>query len=212
MTFLADTDKHAISSKIREAEQRTSGELVTVIAASSDNYLYIPTLWAALLALLFPGLASLLALPLNVGAIYLVQVSLFIVLALLFLWPPIRSRIVPRSVQYRRASRHAHELFFIEGLHLTAQRTGVMIFVSLAERYVEIIADKGISEHVDDAIWQRIVNDFIDDVHRGQVTDGFVKAVDSCGAVLQEYFPEEKKDENQAGNELPDHLITIGFD
>lgn len=205
MAHLKAAEKQALVARIREIESQTSGELVTVIAQSSDNYLYIPTLWAALLALLLPGLVSLLALPLESDLVYLLQVSLFLLLAITFRWQPLRRRIVPRATQHQRASRHAHELFFIEGLHLTKERTGVMIFVSLAERYVEIIADRGISDKVDPAVWRDIVETFIKDVRRNDIAQGYMTAIDRCGTLLQEQFPGQADDHN----ELPDHLIEV---
>lgn len=205
MAHLTAAEKQALVDRIREIESQTSGELVTVIAQSSDNYLYIPTLWAALLALLLPGLVSLLALPLQSEWVYLLQVGLFVLLAVTFRWQPLRRRIVPRTIQHQRASRHAHELFFIEGLHLTAERTGVMIFVSIEERYVEIIADRGISDKVDAAVWRDIVETFVQDVRRDEIAQGYMTAIDSCGVLLQEQFPGQADDRN----ELPDHLIEV---
>jgi len=205
MNKLNDKDRETINRRIREIESECNAELVTVIAQSSDDYRYIPLLWAALLALMLPGVVSLFNLPLTIGQSYLAQVAAFFVFAVLLSWGPIKSRVVPKSVQHRRARRHAHELFFIEGLHLTESRSGVMIFVSLAERYVEIIADQGISRRVKASVWQEIVDVFIDDVKRDSVADGYVKAINACGIQLQEHFPGSTKN----ANELPDHLIEI---
>ncbi|MFK8020635.1 MAG: TPM domain-containing protein [Pseudomonadales bacterium] len=205
MNRLNNKDREIINRRIREIESECNAELVTVIAQSSDDYRYIPLLWAALLALMLPGVVSLLNLPLTIGQSYLAQVAAFFVFAALLSWGPIKSHVVPKSVQHRRARRHAHELFFIEGLHLTESRSGVMIFVSLAERYVEIIADQGISSRVNGSVWQEIVDVFIDDVKRDSVADGYVKAINACGVQLQKHFPGSTKN----ANELPDHLIEI---
>ncbi len=55
MAFMNNSDKQRISAAIEAIERQTSGELVTVITRCSDDYRYIPYLWAALLALLVPG-------------------------------------------------------------------------------------------------------------------------------------------------------------
>ncbi len=205
MKHLTAAEKTALAARIREIESQTSGELVTVIVSQSDNYLYIPTLWAALLALAFPGLVSLLALPLQAEWIYIIQVGLFLALALMFRWPPLQRYVVPKTIQHQRASRYAHELFFIKGLHLTRQQTGIMIFVSVAEHYVEIIADRGISTKVDAAVWRDVVAEFVENVGDNEIAKGYLAAINRCGAVLQQHFPAQEDDRN----ELPDHLIEI---
>lgn len=205
MQHLSEQNKQELCEQIRAVEASCNAELVTVIARQSDEYYYIPVLWAALSALLLPGLISLFDLPLNVGDTYLLQIAVFIVFAALLSWPPTKFRVIPKNVQFRRASLHAHELFFIEGLHITENRSGVMIFVSLAERYVEIIADHGIAEKIDQSVWQDIVDDFIEDVRRGNTASGYQRAVERCGSLLKEHFPGG----SNAANELPDHLIEL---
>ncbi len=205
MQHLSEQNKQALCEQIRAIESSCNAELVTVIARQSDEYHYIPVLWAALTALLLPGLISLLDLPLNVGDTYMLQIVVFLVFALLLSWPALKFRVVPKNVQFRRASLHAHELFFIEGLHITENRSGVMIFVSLAERYVEIIADHGIAEKIDQGVWQDIVDEFIVEVRRGNTAAGYQRAVERCGALLKEHFPGG----SNAANELPDHLIEL---
>lgn len=205
MQHLSEQDKRELCEQIRGIEASCNAELVTVITQQSDEYYYIPVLWAALTALLLPGLISLLDFPLTVGDSYLLQIAVFVVFALLLSWPPIKFRVIPKNVQYRRASLHAHELFFIEGLHITENRSGVMIFVSLAERYVEIIADHGIADKIDQTVWQEIVDDFIVDVSRGNTAGGYQSAVERCGKLLKEHFPGG----SSAANELPDHLIEL---
>lgn len=205
MKALNAQQKKQLSERIRTVEASCNAELVTVIARQSDDYLYIPMLWSALLALMLPGCVSLLDIPLTVGEVYLLQVVVFVGAAMLLSTPAVKFRVVPKAVMHKRASRHAHELFFIEGLHLTGERSGVMIFVSENERYVEIIADHGISKHVSNSVWQDIVKEFVMDVKAGEIHQGYMKAIDGCGSLLQQHFPGAAKN----SNELPDHLIEI---
>ena len=204
MAFMTDSDRARIGAAIRDVESRTGGELVAVVAQASDDYYYIPTLWAALLAILLSGIAELFAL-LPTGLNLTVELGLFIALALAFRWSPLKMRLVPGAVKRARAAVLARAQFLEQNLYATRDRTGVLIFVSVAEHYVEVLADKGINDRVDPAVWQHAVDAFVTRVRAGQVADGFVEAVERCGVVLIEHFPRTPGD----ADELPNHLIEI---
>ena len=113
----------------------------------SSDYRLVPLAWAAALALVVP--APLIYLTLwPASVIYLVQLVVFIAAALALSLPAIRFHIVPRRTQHERAHAEAMRQFFAHGLHQTENRTGVLIFASLAERYAEIVADAGIHAKV----------------------------------------------------------------
>ena len=205
MTFLSEADKQRIAEAIRDAEMKTSGELVTVIARSADTYLYIPILWASIAALTLPAIVLLLTVDLQFPLLYLLQIATFMGLALLFRWNPLKMRLIPKAIKNRRAGRLAWEQFFAQNLHLTQQRTGVLLFVSVAERYVEIIADKGINDIVKRNAWDDIVADFTKRVKSKEIPEGFLSAISACGKLLAESFPRPEGDVD----ELPNRLIEI---
>jgi putative membrane protein len=97
--------------------------------------------------------------------------------------------------------------FWAQRLNKTKERTGVLIFVSLAERYAEIIADAGINEKVTPEVWENAVSALTAGIRQGRVGDGLVAAIAQCGAVLAEHFP--LPDGSVNPNELPDKLIEI---
>ena len=199
--------KQQIAERIRQIETQTLGELVTVIARRSDDYFYIPSLWAALLALLTPLATQFFWLQLTINQLVLLQLGCFTVLVLLFRWPPLTLLLVPKTIQHTRCQRRAQELFFMEGLHLTQGRTAVMLFVSEAEKYVEILADAGIDAEVADEQWDALVDNFVSHVKAGQVAQGFLETIDGCGQLLIKHFP--VTDSRVNPNELSDHLIEI---
>ena len=205
MAFLTDSEKQQIAAAIAAVELKTQGELVTVITRCSDAYRYIPLLWAALLALLVPGALSVLENPLPGDIAYLAQICTFLGAAALFNWLPLKMRLIPAEVKQLRAHRIAREQFFLQNLHSTRDRTGVLLFVSVAERYVEIIADQGINAVVAPDAWQSIVTTFIGRVRQRQVADGFLTAIAACGELLADHFP--ATDDNR--NELPNHLVEL---
>jgi len=205
MAFITDDDRQRIRAAIEAAELRTRGEFVTVIARESDDYLYIPILWAALISLAIPGLAQLSLVPWLVAHTYSIQVVAFVLIAVLFRLPAIKHRLIPTYVQRQRAHQIALEQFFLQNLHGTEERTGVLLFVSVGEHYVEIIADKGINDRVEPGAWDAVVQGFVADVRRGRVADGFVESIERCGRLLETHFPIGVGDRN----ELPDHLIEL---
>jgi putative membrane protein len=203
--FLTDQEKQNISDAIRTAESQTSGEIVTVIAQAADDYFYIPTLWAGLLALLTPGLLLTLPVEIDYTLIYGTQVLVFVVASMLFRWTPLKLALIPKPIKHRRASRLAHEQFILQGLHQTRERNGLLLFVSVAERYVEIIADQGINDCVQKDTWSSIVGEFVGHVKQRKIADGFIAAIKQSGDILQQHFPAEPVNKN----ELPNHLIEL---
>lgn len=205
MAFITNSERQQIAAAIAAAELKTRGELITVITRSSDTYRYIPFLWAALLALLVPGILSLFENPLPLNIAYLVQICTFLGAAAMFNWMPLKIRLIPTAVKRLRAHRLAQEQFFLQNLHMKSERTGVLLFVSAAEHYVEIIADKGINDAVTDDAWQLIIQNFVQHVRQQQVTDGFLTAIAACGELLADHFPATDKNIN----ELPNHLVEL---
>jgi putative membrane protein len=204
MKLLTDQEQEKVAAAISDVESRTDAELVTVLASQADAYVYIPTLWAAGAALLAPWVLGFLPLWLELGDVLLIQLLVFVVFALLLRFPPIMFRLVPKSVRYWRASSLARRQFLEQNLHHTKGDTGLLIFVAEAEHYVEILADRGISQHVPDERWQSIVAAFVEHVKAGRTIDGFIECIEGCGELLIEHIPATEQK-----NELPNHLIVI---
>ncbi|MBX9863690.1 MAG: TPM domain-containing protein [Hyphomicrobium sp.] len=203
LTF-SETDEHRIAEAITNAERKTSGEIVAVVSSESSTYLYAPFLWASVAALLTPW-PLILWTWWPASWVYLAQVAVFAAVLLLTLPRPIRYRLVPARVKRARAHRRAMEQFVAQNLHTTAGRTGVLIFVSVAERHAEIIADTAIDGRVPKGTWKSIVARLTGAFGNGQPVEGFVTAIDEVGAHLATHFPPGSCDVN----ELPDHLIVL---
>jgi putative membrane protein len=196
-------DHEAVSGAIREAEKHTSGQIVCVLAHSSSAYAHVPILWASALALFTPWPLIHLT-EWSVQRIFLLQLVVFIVAGLLFSWMPVRLWLVPRALQRVRAHRAAIEQFVVRGISRTKNRTGVLIFVSLAEHYARIVADEGIAAKVQHADWQDAVDALTAHMRDGRITEGLIAAVERCGAVLAIHAPADG-----SPNELPDRLYVV---
>ncbi|SDZ88088.1 TPM domain-containing protein [Microbulbifer marinus] len=202
--MLTSEYRRRVADTIKEVEARTDAELVTVLARTADNYLYISTLWAAFLALLLAPLLQFLPWWLEYQQAFTLQWILFIALAVLFRWRPLTMRLVPKKVKYWRASNLARRQFLQQELHSTQGRLGLLIFVAEAEHYVEILADRGLAEHISNDNWQEIVENFIHEIKRGKTGEAFLHCIEKCGELLQEAAPA-----SAIKNELPNHLIIL---
>jgi putative membrane protein len=203
MAMISDEDRARIADAIRAAEARTSGEIFCVLAQRASGYGLAPLGWAAALALIVPlPLIYLTTWPASV--IYALQLAAFVAAAIVLSRPRLRLRLVPKWARHDRVHSTAMRQFWAQRLHKTQARTGVLIFVSLAERYAEIIADAGINEKVSPVVWDNTVAALTAAVKDGRIGDGFVAAIAQCGAVLAEHFPAAPGSVNP--DELPDKL------
>jgi putative membrane protein len=200
---LTKEDHEVISTAIGDAEARTSGQIVCVLAHSSSAYAYVPILWASVLALFVPW-PLIDFTPWSVQRIFLIQLAVFIVAGLAFSLTPLRRLLIPRAVQRARAHRAALEQFVVRRVAHTKNRTGVLIFVSLAERYARIVADEGVAEKVLGSEWQSAIDALTGHMRAGRIASGFTAAIERCGAVLAAHAPPDG-----SVNELPDRLYVM---
>jgi putative membrane protein len=200
---LSKEDHEAVSAAIRDAESRTRGQIVCVLAHASSGYTYVSILWASVLALAAP-LPMILFTQWSVQRIYLLQLAVFIVAGFLFSLGPLRFALVPGVVKRARAHRAAVEQFVLRGISRTTNRCGVLVYVSLAEHYARIIADIGIAEKVPAAEWQAAIDALTAHMSEGRIAPGFIAAIERCSAVLAAHAPPDG-----SPNTLPDRLYVM---
>jgi len=201
---LSANDRKRISAAIRAAEARTSGEIVCVLAQSSSNSTTLPVFIAAIVALALPWLL-VAATALAVERILSLQILVFVALCVLLCLPRARTALVPRAVRRAVAHRAAMEQFEIRGIAKTTDRTGILIFVSQAERYARIVADEGIAARVPQARWQGAVDALTAHMRDGRIADGFVAAIEACANELAAHFPHT----GASRDELPNRIYLI---
>ncbi len=218
-----------IGDAIAAAEARTSGEIFCVLARRVSSYRDISLGWAAAAALLLPlglipfgfdpawipGLgdgwqaAHLSSTDVVVGqslaAYALIQSAVFVTAFLLTSIPAVRRVVTPRSVRRARVRRAAMEQFLAHGLHITRERTGVLIFAALSDHQVEIVADEGIHSKVDQVVWADAVEALARGMKKNDPAAGFEAAITLCGDVLAEHFPPRADNPN----EIKDRLVLI---
>jgi putative membrane protein len=189
----------AIEAAVREAERRTSGEIVPMVVPRSDGYPGVRAVTAAILA--FAAGVVLLASPLD-PRVWLPPTELAAFAAGYWLAgrPPLLRLLLTDSAREAAVERAARLAFLEGGLVETRDRTGILIYVSLLERRVEIVADRGIHERVEAGTWDEVVRIVLDGVREGRAGDGLARAVRRCGDILAERFPRRPDDTDELAN------------
>ncbi|WP_293675922.1 TPM domain-containing protein [uncultured Phenylobacterium sp.] len=230
--FLKPGDLEAVEAAVRAAEIRTTGEIYCVVAEESSDYHATPLAWAAGVALLAPAVMLLAGVHVTapdmamfggwtadqvedvgeataraalIGTL-LMQGLLFVVTLFVVAIPPVRRALTPRGMKRDRVRQRAEEQFLAKNLHATRERTGVLIYVSAAERMAELIADESIDAQVDASVWAQAMAALTDGLRRGDPAAGFAAAIAQCADILADRFPARFGDNP---NELPDAVVVL---
>ena len=139
------------------------------------------------------------------GLIYLVQLLTFLLILYLATRNAVRYRLVPRQTRRARCHQEALKQFVAHGLEHTERRTGVLIFLSVAERYAEVMADAGIDQKVTQDVWAGCVRSLTAEASGGRIAQGFATAIALCTEVLARHFPPGAINRN----ELPNAIIEL---
>ncbi|HEX4183445.1 MAG TPA: TPM domain-containing protein [Caulobacteraceae bacterium] len=217
--MLSKTDHDRIHAAIAAAEQRTSGEIFCVVAQEAGHYREVAFAWAAAVALLAPPLSMLLGLrpsfymaavmtlldngwvASHVGGLNAavaaalvgyaaVQAGLFILVLTIMLLAPVRRLLTPAPLKHAQVHTRAMEQF-AHRLHTTRAATGVLVFASLAEHRVEIVADEAIHAMVGRETWDRAIQAALKSIRAGDTAAGLIAAVEICGQVLAQHCPSD---------------------
>ncbi|CAM5763401.1 membrane protein [Labrys miyagiensis] len=229
--LLTQQDHDRIAAAITAAEARTSGEIYCIVAHSVATYRWIPVTLAAVAVLLTPLIVSLFApdlhrwpvigtdwssgnltgtdadaaVALGLRALSLLQIAIFAVVAMLA-WPRrVRLWLAPPAMRRRKVLHAARSQFLAQGLEQTRDRTGLMLFIALAERQAVLIADEGIDSRVEQDVWDDTVAQLTKAAGAGHVVEGLAAAIDQCGDILARHFPPESLPVDQ----LPNRVVEL---
>lgn len=221
---ITEADRAAVSAAVAAAEAKSAGEIVTIIAAESNTFHDVAVLWSALVAFLALAVLALFPdsyLPLVDRVLgrwasewtphHILSLALtaatakFFAMWLLQLWRPLRLALVPSALKGARVRDRAVRYFKVGAERRTSGRTGILIYLSLAEHRAEIVADEAIASKVAPEVWGDAMGAMIAEIRAGRPGAGMVAAVERVGDVLAQHFPRAEDDRN----ELPDRLIEL---
>lgn len=199
---LSQTDKDAIATTIGDIERRSSAEIVVVAAQTSSDYSSAATL-AAGLAVLAGGMLTALFWPaLPAWLLVAGQTALFALLLALHLAVGLGHRLTPQPLRAARAKRAAAVEFAKLVGGLTSDKRGLLIYLSAAERHIEIVADRGIAAVLADDEWQRVVDRFTADAAIKGVGPALLDALAACGTLLVAACPAEAGQRNELSDRV----------
>ncbi len=188
---IAGDSRAKIAAAIAAVEARTHARFALVIVPASDAYLFYPVVWGFAAAVFLTGLAAVFRPDLGIGIGVALNAALTVALALIFDLPVLRFRLVPRRVKHAHARALARREFAARVIGAREQRPCLLFFVSLGERYVEVLADRELHERVGAATWERLVADFTARARAGDIVPGFIAAVETCGSILETHAPRQ---------------------
>jgi putative membrane protein len=203
--FFTAEEKERLKATTHEVESRTIGEIVVMVVDHSDHYIEAEVLGSVLLG-------SLLSLILSV-LFFHASLWFYIPLSFLFFFPfwfvfikveALKKLFIGSRRREEAVSLRAERAFFERGLYKTKKNTGVLFFLSLLERKVWVLADKGIHEKMDQGTLNRFANEVSRGVREGRACDALSHAIQEIGVLLARHFPITAGDTD----ELSDDVIT----
>jgi putative membrane protein len=221
---LTEADRDTISAAVAAAELRSAGEIVTIVTERSDRYHDVALVWSAFVAFLALTVYALFSgfylslidrllghwqhdwTPREVLALATLAATLkFTGMWLMQQWQPLRLFLVPAPLKHARVRGRAITLFRVGAERRTTGRTGILIYLSLAERRAEIVADEAIASKVAPDVWGEAMAAMLAEIKAGRVGAGMAAAVSKVGDVLAQHLPRSADDRN----ELPDRVIEV---
>lgn len=202
-TFFSPAEQEQIRNAIVSAESGTSGEIVPMVVDRSDDYREAEL--AAALAL-----ASLVALPVLLyfhhdTIWWFLPVTMLLLIPMFYCVRHMPFLLLP-FISRRRAGQAVRERalrsFCEHGLHRTQGETGVLIYISLLERRVWILGDRGINARIAPTAWQEMVEQVVAGIRNGNPAQALCTVIHSCGELLKVHFPVAADDVNELRNDL----------
>jgi len=199
--FFTQEERQRIEEAVRAAELRTSGEIVPMVVDASYDYPRAEILGGGLLALALAVTTSWAFLHESLWHF----LWIFAVAYLPAVWsiralPPLKRRLIsPREVA-EEVEEKAIVSFVEQGLHRTRDATGILILISLFERRVHVLADKGINDVVPPGTWDGIVEIVTDGVRRDDACNALCVAIARCADLLETNFPRKADDTDELPN------------
>ena len=202
--FFTEEEKERLKATVHDVESKTIGEVVVMVVDHSDHYIEAEVLGGILLGSLLSLIATLLYFHSSIWSYIPLSFLFFFPCRFLFQRVDILKRLFIGIRKKEEAVRlRAERVFFERGLYKTKKNTGVLFFLSLLERKVWVLADKGIYEKMNQETLNRFANEVSRGIKENQACEALSKAIQEIEVLLSQHFPITPDDTD----ELPDDVM-----
>lgn len=189
MTKLSSEERVRLAAACEAAEKRTSARLSVVTVPISDRYALYPLVFGGTAAFLIFAVLAVFFHHMPLREAFIVTAVAAALATFLLDWMPLRLMLVPRHAKNWECWELAHRAFASRILAQNDRKTGILLFVSFGEHYVEVVTDRDVDRHVPQSVWDAIINDFLAAARAGKVGEGLPQAVEACAKVLEQHYP-----------------------
>jgi len=197
----SDTKKY-IKDLISDIESKSDAEIRVVLAQSCDRYRYSIFIYSLFATLLVPFGVKATGIYITQTNLMALAVAIFLFVSFVLEYSDIKYRIIPKKVKNDRCEKIALAQFYKLGINKTKNHKAILLFVSLNERYIRVVADENIKQKIDDNFWKSIVKEFISFAKEEQIDKGLIHIVKKCGEVLEGNFSKTARKENELSDEI----------
>jgi len=205
--FLTESEENRIIESVKNAEKKTSGEIVPMIVSTSYDYPIADIAGASLFSLPLALIGAHFIGPLFAVGTQNVWVFLGFEIILFFLFYVIVKNVLFLKRMFISDNQILEEVreaavinFYKHGLHRTCGETGIIIFISLFEKKVWVLGDRGINEKIGEGSWEEIASGIASGIKNKRQTDAICEAIDQVGSILQKHFPIKHDDKDELKN------------
>ena len=205
--FLTAAEQQNVSAVVQDMERSTSGEIVPMVVSRSHDY---PM--AAVSCCVSMALPLALLLTNLIGArIWIGSQNMWLFLGVLAALYGLLYPLITRSdrlkyffLNRKQAAREVEEAalsaFYRQRLHDTKDANGILLYISVMEQMVWILADTNINTKIDQQEWDSIITQITAGIKAGKSAQAVCQAVHSIGQILQRHFPVQKDDKDELHN------------
>jgi putative membrane protein len=198
--MLTENQAQRIEQAVQAAEATTSAEIAVCVRRASGDDRFLAAIIGAIVFLAIDTIGP--AIWWNYDRLIWVAVAL--VVGILVFWLCDRFdlglRCLPARLVVKDARRAARASFLDGGLDNTPERNAVMLFVSRAERYVEILPDRAAAAAIEPAHWTAIVDGFRKAARKGDLGEAVAGAVTAIGQISAVHFPASSANPDRVSN------------
>ena len=200
-SFITQDEKDTLVQCVKDVEKQTSGEIVPVIASMSYEYPRATHLGGMTFGIL-TATGFTMALGREDMWVFLGFFLAFYVIfsRLLAVFPALKKPFISKREMQEEVEEAAVTSFYLNGLHRTRDLTGIIIYVSVFERSVQILADKGINDKVNPEVWDKVIAMITQGIRAGRPGEALCQGVKRCGELIIEHFPVKHDDTDELPN------------